>query len=45
MVEKLEEEEEERVKHIGEEDAVFKDLRLRTEEFKKVIEFGGTWKK
>ncbi|KZW03536.1 hypothetical protein EXIGLDRAFT_758884 [Exidia glandulosa HHB12029] len=44
-IEKLEEEEEEHVKHIGEEDAVYKDLRLRKDEFKKVVEFGGTWKK
>ena len=42
-MEKLENEEEDRIENLGEGDAVFKDLRLRTEEFKKVLDFGGTW--
>lgn len=43
-VEKFEEGEQERIEHIGEEDLVFKDLRLRKDQFAKVVDFPGTWK-
>ncbi|EJD42559.1 hypothetical protein AURDEDRAFT_168370 [Auricularia subglabra TFB-10046 SS5] len=42
-MEELEHEEEHRVEKLGEDDAVFKDLRLRAQEFKKELSFGGTW--
>jgi len=42
-LEELEEGEEQRVNHLGDEDTIFKDLRLRRDEFKKMSDVVGTW--
>ena len=45
MFQQLEKEEEHRVERLGEDDAVFRDLRLRREEFRNELGFAGTWGK
>ncbi|KAH7106646.1 hypothetical protein BKA62DRAFT_687760 [Auriculariales sp. MPI-PUGE-AT-0066] len=42
-LEELKKEEEARVERLGEDEVVFKDLRLRRDEFKKNLDFAGTW--
>ena len=39
----LKKDEQRRAHRIGEDDVVFKDLRLRHDEFKKNLDFVGTW--